>query len=83
MIGAINTIMSIIYGGLATLFPQSPFSQMASVSQGMALGIGWLNWLVPFGEFLGMTASWILVAVVVTAGRAASKVLGEIAGKVV
>ena len=83
MIAAINTIMSIIFGGLASLFPQSPFSQMAAVSQGMALGIGWLNWLVPFGEFLVMMAAWIGVAVVVTAFRAASKVLGDIAGKVI
>lgn len=83
MIGAIFTIMAVIYGGLSSIFPESPFADMVQISQGMALGIGWLNWLVPFGEFLGMTVAWIGVAVVVTAGRAASKVLGDIAGKVI
>ena len=44
-----------IFGFVAGIFPDSPFGDLRLATQGMATGIGWLNWLFPVGDCMTLS----------------------------
>ena len=83
MLQAIMGFLGTIFGWLGNLLPDSPLREVATVTQDMALGISWLNWLVPISDMLVILFLWIAACVAITAVRVALDVTGDLAGKVV
>lgn len=43
------------------LLPVSPFADLA-LPAAMDTGLGWLNWIFPIGDMLGIFSIWLLAA---------------------
>lgn len=82
MIQALAQFFATVFGWLGNLLPDSPFANMVQVSEDLALGISWLNWLVPISEMLAMMVLWLAACVAVVAVRVALDVTGSIGGRV-
>lgn len=50
LIGLANTVLSWL--------PTSPFAGVASDIAGLE-GLGWLNWFIPVGRMVQLTAAWV------------------------
>lgn len=60
LVDLFNGFISLLTG----LLPQSPF-QNITLGQGIDTALGWLNWLVPVGDMLGIFSLWLAAAVIV------------------
>lgn len=47
-------------GNIVDLLPQSPFQDFYTVLGIAQDGLGWLNWFIPVGTFLGIMAVWLI-----------------------
>lgn len=65
MLAIINGLFGAIIGLLNSLLPGNPLDGMLQVSQDMALGLGWLNWLVPLQGMVAMSTIWLMACVAV------------------
>lgn len=83
MLQLITGILSSVFGFISGILPLSPFRQIFVVSEGMNIGLGWLNWLVPLDAMGDILFSWVMLAVVVTAVRVVARITGGVAGKVI
>lgn len=77
MIQAIAGLFRGIFGILAGLLPDSPFSSYLQVTETMQLGIGWLNWFLPINHFVAILFLWIAAGAIVAAVKWA---VGETVG---
>lgn len=61
------TFLAELLGGFINLLtgvlPQSPF-QNITLGEGVGTALGWLNWIVPVGDMLGIFALWLTAAVI-------------------
>lgn len=72
-----------IYHTLTGILPVSPF-QGISFSDAVGTALGWLNWLVPVGDMLGIFSLWLTAAIVAAVAnfivRKATGVVGGVVG---
>ena len=59
MISAILSLLNGILGFLAGLLPDSPFGTIVEGNESVLTAIGWLNWLFPVGQCLGIFGIWL------------------------
>ena len=58
MFGVLNVLANWLVGLATTYLPASPFTNMSFATWSTA--IGWLNWLVPVSDCLGLFDLWLL-----------------------
>lgn len=64
--GAIIGLMAeFLLNFLLTVLPLSPFADMRLDGQ-VQTAVGWVNWIVPFGDMVAMMIAWITAATLVT-----------------
>ena len=59
MIDSLLGLLSGVFGWLASVLPSDPFAQWVQVTDGMRLGLGWLNWFFPVGDALAFFSVWL------------------------
>lgn len=65
MLSLITSVIGAIVSWLVAVLPVSPFSGLVLDGVGdVGLYLGWLNWLVPFGDLLALFAAWIAAGLV-------------------
>lgn len=69
MLDFLTTLLSGLFGALGNLLPSSPFGDWSTITADLALGIGWLNWLVDVGGCLAIFVAWIAIGVAVTVAK--------------
>lgn len=69
MIAFITGLLHTIFGFFSSLLPDSPFQDMFTMTEAMSTGLGWLNWLFPVNECLGLFLAWLALMVVVVGAR--------------
>lgn len=84
MISAILGLLTGVIQFFASVLPASPLADLASGSQSISTAIGWLNWLVPVGDFLLLFGAY-LAAMLIWAGvewfmKSGGRVLGGLVG---
>ena len=57
MLGFLTVILTKVLLWLSEVLPDSPFQDL-TLSSTLGLGLGWLNWFVPVGQFLEIMAVW-------------------------
>lgn len=58
MFTIISKLIGWVVGLLVTVLPSDPFTGVSL--SGMDTGLGWLNWLVPIGDFITMMDIWLV-----------------------
>lgn len=71
MLAWLGGFLSGIFSFLSSVLPGSPFQSLISNFNGLATGLGWLNWFVPIGDFGLIFAGYLTVLVIWTAVQAA------------
>ena len=66
MLSWISGFLGGIFGWLASVLPNSPFTGIADGLNGLTLGLGYLNWFIPIGSFGAVFALYLSVLVVWT-----------------
>lgn len=66
MLEFLSSLFSKLFGFLHSVLPSSPFGDWAQVTQDMALGLGWMNWLVDVGGCLAIFVIWLGIALAIT-----------------
>lgn len=61
MFSIISTFLRWFVGSALSILPASPFANF-SIDAGFPLALGWLNWIVPVGDILGLLDVWLLAA---------------------
>lgn len=59
MFSILSQLMRWLVGLAVQLLPASPFRDFVA-PEGWALGMGWLNWLVPVSDMLGLFDAWLI-----------------------
>lgn len=65
LLGLLQGLLQLLGG----LLPASPFGEWATVTEGMRLGIGYLNWVIPLADMLAIFALWLALGVAVSIAR--------------
>lgn len=60
---------------ILSLFPDSPFTAITR-SAGVGQVLGWLNWVMPFGEMLSIMQAWLSCIAVYYCWMAIGRALG-------
>lgn len=60
-----------ILGFLSSVLPDSPFQDVLEGLDGVALGLGWLNWFVPIGSLAAVFAAYLAVLLIWVSVQAA------------
>lgn len=63
-LGFIGDALGGLFGWLADNLPQSPFADI-TLDGATGDALGWLNWVVPFGDIMALFAAWLAVVLVV------------------
>lgn len=76
-------VLALILGWMRNLalsfLPLSPFAS-ASLPEGVTLGLGWLNWLMPVGDMILVLDAWLLAAMMWALYRAAYRITKVVTG---
>lgn len=83
MLSALANLLRLTMGGLASLFPSSPFAGIFEVAEGTALGLAWLNWFVPLNNMAILLGLWITAAFAVCTIQIVGRVAGAVGKSVV
>lgn len=71
MIFIFMSLVNMVFGTLANLFPSNPFAEVLQVTSNMALGLSWLNWFIPVNQMFAVMVLWLAAIALVTAVRVA------------
>lgn len=63
MLGIIVDLLTGFVSMLTGVLPQSPFQDL-TLGEATGVALGWLNWLVPVQQMLGIFSLWLTAAVV-------------------
>lgn len=69
-----------IVGWLAEHLPHSPFADLTFSTGAFSDALGWLNWLIPFGDILTLMGVWLAA---ILAWRAVRFLIKNVIGKVI
>lgn len=58
MFAILSAFIKWLVGLAVALLPQSPFVNFAAPQ--VEQGLGWLNWIVPVGDILGLLEIWLV-----------------------
>ena len=58
MVLLLTTLLTKAVLWLATMLPASPFRSL-TLAQGVATGLGWLNWVIPVGSCVNLMVAWL------------------------
>ena len=73
MIQFLSSLFNTLFSFLSGVLPDSPFADLATVTDGMATGIGYLNWFFPVGQALALFTAWLAACVIVVAAKFVGK----------
>lgn len=59
MADVIANVVGALVTFLSAILPTSPFAGMSLDMEGIDTAMGWLNWLMPFGEMLTLLGAWV------------------------
>lgn len=59
MLAFLADLLHGVVGFLCAFLPDSPLRAFGDVLEGAALGLGWLNWVVPIGAMLAVFTAWL------------------------
>lgn len=65
---------------LGNVLPSSPVSGWLGSSDGLALGLGWLNWVFPVGDCVAIFGAWMAAVTAVCAGSVVLDAAKKVAG---
>ena len=69
MLAALSTLFSGLFGWLSGLLPNSPFAGLHTITSNMALGLGWLNWLIDLNGCVAVLELYLAAAFAITVVR--------------
>lgn len=64
MLSFLASLIQGVVGFLVSFLPDSPLRAFGDVLEGVSLGLGWLNWLVPVGPMLAVLTAWLAALLV-------------------
>lgn len=65
MLQMLSGLVSALVGFLSSVLPDSPFLDIVSgIPDSLRYGLGWLNWLVPFGPMGVLFGVWLAAVLV-------------------
>lgn len=64
MLGWLVGFLSSFLSNLADMLPNDPFTEVVAGLSTIDTALGWLNWLMPVSQCLGLFLAWLSVAVI-------------------
>lgn len=64
MLGFLVDLLGGFVSLLTGVLPQSPFQDI-TLGEGIDTALGYLNWIIPVGDMLGVFALWLTAAVII------------------
>lgn len=77
MIDYVSGLLSGFVGFFVSFLPVSPFAGI-ELEETFSTGLGWLNWLVPFGDIVNLFTAWCAAALLVAGGSFVFKRAGAL-----
>lgn len=68
LVDYVSQLLNGIVGFFLQFMPLSPFADIG-LSGVFDVGLGWLNWLVPFGDMVNLFTAWCGACLVAAGGR--------------
>lgn len=82
MLSGFLGLLGTVFGWIGGLLPDSPLSGYVTVTDGMRLGLAWLNWFLPISDMLVALGLWIAAMALFTAVKVAFGMTANVGSKV-